>query len=162
MGLSLNADLIQRLFQRGYWYYPTDTSSGGSFRCSWWGHSCGTLRSQVHSSLIQSYLCSSVWDISFRGAVHLWWVNLKKDMWVVAYHLQGQDSEKSIDWPSPVKYRNVASEINLQLQSIDNLPRNQFLSVFPWKTCGFGRNTSNFEQCTIILFIRFGQNTLFL
>ena len=55
------ADLIQRLTLKGYWCQPKDISSGDSFRSSWWGRSCGALGFQViHSSWIQSYLCSSV------------------------------------------------------------------------------------------------------
>ena len=38
-------------------------SRGDSFRSSWWELSRSTLGFQIHSSLIQSYLCSSVCNL---------------------------------------------------------------------------------------------------
>ena len=54
-------------FFSNQWKWSQFFSSVILFLRSWWGHSPGALRSQVHSSWIQSYLCSSVPHLECGG-----------------------------------------------------------------------------------------------
>ena len=61
-------------------------SSGGSFRSSWWGRFHGTLGSQVHSSWIQSYFCSSVSHLPCQD--HLYFTSLAiSTKWSIMWHV---------------------------------------------------------------------------